>query len=199
MHNRTWRLLGAATAFVALTTVAAGCGSGGGSDSSSTTKAGGSEGSTIAVPADYKTIQEAVDAAKKGDLILVSPGTYNEAVDVSTPDITIRGLDRNKVILDGQFKLENGVRILGTDGVTVENITARNYVSNGFYWTGSDRYHGSYLTAYRNGDYGIYAFDAYHGQFDHSYRLWNLMVLEHWHRTFLDPVSPPTGPVQTLG
>ena len=37
------------------------------------------------------------------------------------------------------------------------------------------------------------------GQFDHSYRLWNLMVLEHWHRTFLDPSSPPTGPAQSLG
>ena len=37
------------------------------------------------------------------------------------------------------------------------------------------------------------------GQFDHSYRLWNLMVLEHWHRTFLDPATLPTGPVQTLG
>lgn len=37
------------------------------------------------------------------------------------------------------------------------------------------------------------------GQFDHSYRLWNLMVLEHWHRTFLDPASPPTGPAQSLG
>jgi hypothetical protein len=47
-------------------------------------------------------------------------------------------------------------------------MTARNYVVNGFFWTGSDRYRGSYLTAYRNGLYGLYAFDAYHGQFDHS-------------------------------
>jgi len=52
--------------------------------------------------------------------------------------------------------------------VSVQNMTAKNYVSNGFFWTGSDRYHGSYLTAYRNGDYGVYAFDAYHGQFDNS-------------------------------
>lgn len=37
------------------------------------------------------------------------------------------------------------------------------------------------------------------GQFDHAYRLWNLICLEHWHRTFIDPASPPTGPVQTLG
>ena len=60
------------------------------------------------------------------------------------------------MILDGEFKLENGIRVLDTDGVVVENMTARNYMSNGFYWTGSDRYRGSYLTAYRNGDYGIY-------------------------------------------
>jgi hypothetical protein len=30
-------------------------------------------------------------------------------------------------------------------------------------------YRGSYLTAIRNGDYGIYAFDATDGQFDHDY------------------------------
>jgi hypothetical protein len=170
MHNRTWRLLGSAAAFVALTTAAVGCGSDGNTSSSSTTKASeGASGSTISVPADYDTIQKAVDAAKEGDLILVSEGTYNEAVDVTTPDITIRGLDRNKTILDGEFKLENGIRVLDTDGVTVQNMTAKDYVSNGFFWTGSDRYHGSYLTAYRNGDYGVYAFDAYHGQFDNSY------------------------------
>ena len=48
-------------------------------------------------------------------------------------------------------------------------MTARNYTSNGFFWTGSDYFRGSYLTAYRNGDYGVYAFDAHHGQLDHSY------------------------------
>ncbi|HNH97094.1 MAG TPA: right-handed parallel beta-helix repeat-containing protein, partial [Microthrixaceae bacterium] len=123
----------------------------------------------IRVPGDQKTIQAAVDSAEAGDLILVSEGVYKEAVDVTTADITIRGVDRNKVILDGEFTADNGIRVLDTDGVVVENMTARNYISNGFYWTGSDRYRGSYLTAYRNGDYGIYAFDSYHGQFDHSY------------------------------
>jgi hypothetical protein len=174
MHTRTWRLIGAAAAFVALSTAAVGCGSDGGGSagsSSSTTEASsgdGGEGATITVPGDHETIQEAVDAASEGDLILVSEGTYNEAVDVTTPYITIRGLDRNKVVLDGEFELENGIRVLDTDGVVVENMTAKNYVSNGFFWTGSDYYRGSYLTAYRNGDYGIYAFDAYHGQLDNS-------------------------------
>ena len=35
---------------------------------------------------------------------------------------------------------------LGADGVVVENMTARNYTVNGFFWTGVDGYRGSYLT-----------------------------------------------------
>lgn len=156
--------------FAALATGVVGCGSDGNTAASTTTapKPIDTTLDALQVPSEYPTIQKAVDAAKSGDLILVDEGVYNEAVDVTTPDITIRGVDRTKVILDGKFKLENGVRILNTDGVQIENMTARNYTSNGFYWTGSDRYRGSYLTAYRNGNYGIYSYDAYHGQFDHS-------------------------------
>ena len=169
MAIRTGRMTAVAAMVVVTACVALGCSS----DDSSTDPSGGDGGSELSalqVPQEYATIQAAVDKAKEGDLILVDEGIYNEAVDVSeTPNITIRGVDRNKVILDGEFELENGIRVLDTDGVVVENLTARNYVSNGFYWTGSDYYRGSYLTAYRNGDYGIYSFDAYHGQFDHSY------------------------------
>jgi asparagine synthase (glutamine-hydrolysing) len=30
------------------------------------------------------------------------------------------------------------------------------------------------------------------GKWDHSYRLWSLLCLEMWQRTFLDPKTPPT-------
>ena len=86
----------------------------------------------------------------------------------SRPTASIRGTDRNEVILDGEFELDNGIRVLGADGVVVENMTARNYATNGFFWTGVDGYRGSFLTAYRNGDYGIYAFDSVNGQFNDS-------------------------------
>jgi hypothetical protein len=83
--------------------------------------------------------------------------------------LTIRGLDRNGVILDGEFELENGVRILGAAGVAVENMTAINYTTNGFYWIEADGYRGSYLTSQRTGNYGIYAFDSVNGVIEHSY------------------------------
>ena len=169
MKSRSTKFAYALFGLLAVTALMSGCSKDSNSDKSATKASDGAKSGIIRVPADQPTIQKAVDSAKAGDLVLVSPGTYREAVDVSTANITIRGLDRNKVILDGGFKLENGIRILDTDGVVVENMTARNYLSNGFYWTGSDHYRGSYLTAYRNGDYGIYAFDAYHGQFDHDY------------------------------
>jgi plastocyanin len=126
-------------------------------------------GRTIRVPADARTIQQAVDRTRPGDLVLVSPGVYRESVTVATDGIVLRGVDRNRTILDGEFTRENGVKVVGADGVAIENITARNYTENGFFWTGVLGYRGSYLTAYRNGDYGIYAFDSQWGQLDHSY------------------------------
>lgn len=124
---------------------------------------------TIKVPEDVKRIQTAVDTAAPGSLILVSPGVYHEAVTVTTDRLVIRGLDRNKVILDGGFTLDNGVKVLGADGVAVENMTARRYKENGFFWTGAKGYRGSYLTATRTGDYSIYAFDSTDGILDHDY------------------------------
>src|SRR5690242_1426354 len=117
-----------------LAVLAAACSSSSDVGSTGTTGVAGGGVDALQVPQEYPTIQAAVDAAKAGDLVLVDKGTYKEAVDVTTADITIRGADRNQVILDGGFELENGVRVLDTDGVVVENMTARNYLSNGFYW-----------------------------------------------------------------
>lgn len=130
---------------------------------------GDDTGAVLAVPADFDTIQAAVDAAEPGDLVLISPGTYEEAVTVETDEIVIRGLVRSEVILDGGFELDNAIRVVGANGVAVENLTAQNYTFNGFFWTGVDGYRGSYLTSIRTGDYGLYAFESINGVFEHSY------------------------------
>ncbi len=145
----------------------------GGSDSSPATEAPATDApateGVLNVPADYPTIQGAVDAAVEGDLILIAPGTYTEAVQVTTNNIIIRGLDRNTVILDGNFELDNGIRVVGANGVALENMTAMNYTKNGFFWTGVTGFRGDYLTAWRNGDYGVYVFDSVGGVIDNSY------------------------------
>jgi Right handed beta helix region len=133
----------------------------------------------LRVPEKYRTIQAAVDAADPGDLVLIRPGVYHEDVTVSDERerIVIRGLDRNRVVLDGRDRLGDGIAV-HADGVAVENLTVRRYLVNGVVWSpagasGGGRplqgWRGSYITAYNNGLYGVYAFGAQHGRFDHVY------------------------------
>jgi plastocyanin len=125
-------------------------------------------GTVRRVPEDHDTIQAAVSAARPGDLILVGPGVYREEVKVTVPSLVIRGRDRNRVVIDGEFQRPNGISITA-DGVAVENLTVRNARTNGLFWTGVRGYRASYVTAYNNEDYGIYAFDSVDGAFEHSY------------------------------
>ena len=140
------------------------------------------------VPGDHPTIQAAVDAASPGDLVLVDAGTYAEAVTVRTPDITIRGVDRNAVVLDGGHELADGIAVVA-DGVAVENLTVRNYRENGVLFDGAGipvadqanppvygsgdaalvGYRVSYVTTSNNGRHGVYAFASRDGVIEHSY------------------------------
>ena len=137
---------------------------------------------TLRVPADFATVQLAVDAAAPGDLVLIAPGEYAEAVKVRTPSIVIRGEDRNTVIFDGADELENGI-LVAADNVAVENLTVRRFAVNGLLFTKAyddnvddpadhevlQGYRASYVTASNNGLYGIYAFFARGGVIEHSY------------------------------
>jgi Right handed beta helix region/Phospholipase_D-nuclease N-terminal len=109
-----------------------------------------------------------VNAASPGDLVLVGPGVYREEVKVTIPSLVIRGTDRNRVVVDGEFRRPNAISVTA-DGVAVENLTVRNAVANGLFWTGVTGYRASYVTASANGDYGIYAFGSRDGVFEHSY------------------------------
>jgi Phospholipase_D-nuclease N-terminal/Right handed beta helix region len=126
-------------------------------------------GATIHVPRDVATIQEAVDRAEPGGLVLISPGVYDEAVVVTTPFLTIRGLDRNGVILDGAFELDAGIHVIEADGVSVENLTIRNYLGDGLVFSSVFGYRASYVTAYNDGDDGLAASGSRSGQIDHAY------------------------------
>ena len=124
---------------------------------------------TIRVPGDAATIQEAVDTAEPGGMVLIAPGTYRESVLVTTPFITIRGLDRNRVVIDGGFERAIGIHVVEADGVTIENLTVRDHLTSGVQWTDVHGYSGSFLTAVNNGDHGVIAEGSDWGQIDRSY------------------------------
>ncbi len=147
----------------------------------------------VRVPSDVSSLQAAADRVAPGGVIELAPGTYDEGMTISTPDVTVRGTDRNRTIIDG-----GGIRPYGVvgiaDGLRVQNLTVRNHTLYGVLITGlhdgagprannGDTYQSfdpaqfppvqrfaiEYVTAYDNGLYGIYAFDAQHGVITDSY------------------------------
>jgi hypothetical protein len=171
------------------------------------------------IPGQYTSIQAAVAAAQPGDWILVAPGDYKTtgstaptdasdtpaAVLMATPGVTLRGMNRNTVVVDGtkpgspqcssnaadqnfgpsdgsggQLGL-NGIMVYRADNVSVQNLTACNFLGgsgsagNEIWWNGGDGggqiggwgFDGSYLTAtstfYQDettaAEYGIFSSD----------------------------------------
>jgi hypothetical protein len=150
----------------------------------------GDSSRVLSVPGQYATTQEAVDAARSGDIIEISPGVYNESITVEEDNLVIRGLDRNTVIFDGGHQKPNGF-LISADGVSVQNLTVHSYTQNGVVFNGAeasarktgfdssvvygadgnwlDGFYVSHITSYNNGLYGIYAFASTNGIIEDSY------------------------------
>jgi hypothetical protein len=99
---------------------------------------------TINVPADYETIQEAINAAVSGDTVLVAPGTYMENIDFMGKSITVMSTDGPEVtVIDGRqtdtvvqfisdedsdsvlngFTVTNGLGTSNGGGITCKNAS----------------------------------------------------------------------------
>jgi hypothetical protein len=138
--SRSSRPLRIAAPAAAVLLILSGCGSPG-TDS----KQGLSGPPTVLrVPDRYSSIQQAVDIARPGDVVLVSSGVYRESVTVRRPRVVLRGADRDKTVIDGQFRRANGITVTGAESV-VENLTVRNHLANGLLFTGvtDERLQGS--------------------------------------------------------
>ena len=137
----------------------------------------------IATPrsSTFTSIQAAVNASRPGNWILIAPGDYHEAgdsgsnapspsdlsdgwyggVDITTPRIHLRGMNRNSVIVDGtratastpcsasasdQNSLNgdgrNGILVWKASGVSIDNLTVCNFIAgtgnagNEIWWNG---------------------------------------------------------------
>ena len=131
------------------------------------------------VHGQYSSITAAVHAAQPGDWILVGPGDYHERADYATPawpagvwidapNVHVRGMNRNAVIVDGTKPSatpcssnpadqdlgpggqgRNGIEVHGpsftANGVSIDNLTVCNFLTsltgangNQIWWNGGD-------------------------------------------------------------
>ena len=122
------------------------------------------------MPEDAATLQLAIGQSAPGDTIVLAAGTYPGGVLVPPEkhDLTIRGVDRNTVVLDGANRRKNGI-VVHADGVSIVNLSAHDFTKNGLYWDGADRFRASYVTVWNVGEYGVYVEDGEHGRVDHAY------------------------------
>ncbi len=92
--------------------------------------------STLEVPKQFPTIQKAIDEAKPGDVVLVSPGIYKERI-LLKPGITVRsagneekgkqGLRRaESTILDGSSDTDNKPGVVMAEGAILDGFTVTN-------------------------------------------------------------------------
>lgn len=80
---------------------------------------------TLHVPSEFATIQAAIDAAKGGDLILVAPGTYGEAINLLGKAIELRSeLGSVVTVIDGKS--------LGSSVITCVSGESADTVIDGF-------------------------------------------------------------------
>ena len=74
------------------------------------------------------TIQGAIDAAEIGEYVFVEPGTYEESLDISKSDFTLRGAGETEVVVDASDAGEYGLDV-SADGVTLEEFTLKGPIN----------------------------------------------------------------------
>ena len=87
----------------------------------------------VNVPNDYFIIQDAIDNANRGDVIIIGPGTYYENINFMGKDITVRSTDPNDpdivaaTIIDGNQQDSVVIFNSGEESNTVlSGITIQN-------------------------------------------------------------------------
>lgn len=78
----------------------------------------------LMVGKDYKSVQEAINAARRGDTVMVRTGVYKEQIRLKDA-VTLAGVSRGKVVLEAGAADGPVVRIEGCKEVRIESVTVR--------------------------------------------------------------------------
>ncbi|WP_105975311.1 right-handed parallel beta-helix repeat-containing protein [Streptomyces geranii] len=115
-----------------------------------------------------ESIQKAVDAARPGDTVVLSPGTYRESVRITVSNLTLRGsVAGPAVLVPGPAAADNacatagnGICVIGTKDspvkrITLRSLTIRGFAKNGLWATWTDQLKVQNVTAEQNGQWGL--------------------------------------------
>ncbi|MFI8189522.1 nitrous oxide reductase family maturation protein NosD [Streptomyces sp. NPDC085946] len=129
-----------------------------------------------------QSIQQAVDAAKPGDTVLLLPGTHRGSVRVTTSGLTLRGMGGGRTVLRPSptgaaagscAKAGHGICVEGTtgrpvEGTTIASLTLSGYARNGVWATDTDRLTVRRVVAEENGQWGIAQQRSVRGTFTYN-------------------------------
>ncbi len=94
---------------------------------------GGVFADIIHVPGQYPTIQEGIDAANPGDIVMVAPGRYEEEITLKA-DVVVRGAGEGLSIIDGQDDEGDVVKAIGNsinEDTKLQGFTITGAISGG--------------------------------------------------------------------
>lgn len=106
-------------------------------------------GAQILVPADQPTIQQGINAAVDGDTVLVSPGVYHEAINISGKNIGVVSVAGPKTTIIDAQRTGTVVTIAGTlvgRQMRLEGFTIKNGGGGIVVWGGSPTIVGNIIT-----------------------------------------------------
>lgn len=118
-------------------------------DSKSTT-------STIKVPFDFKTLQEAIDFAADGDTIEIAAGIYKETLIVDSKEINLRGESKKSTIIDALNSDELPALLINNSKIELSSLTIKNGII-GIEFINSTATVFSDITVDNNKLFGIFA------------------------------------------
>jgi hypothetical protein len=143
------------------------------------------------------SIQAAVDAAQKGDTVMVSPGTFSEkgqkcpAETAKTCAVVVRkdgikliaaATKNHPVVLAGQAKQDVGIAVARADypkcignkalrvkGSLVDGFTVRGFRADGVFIVCVDGWRVTRVRTVKNDEYGVFPLFVGAGRVDHSF------------------------------
>src|SRR6266487_2371149 len=112
------------------------------------------------------SIQAAINAAAPGSVILISPGTYHEALTVAKAGIKLVG--RGDVTIENPGDAEDGISVSDAgDGFALVNVTVRGFEENGVRLVGVDGFLLANVSAVDDGEYGLFPVFSSNGVIEH--------------------------------